>query len=209
MNFNQKAGIALLITALLLTSCAEAEKEKNTGEKSSINDRYEDTLAVKEVPKPRPYPEPLPDSVKQRRFVYGADTQEELCDILLDALARQDTLTLTRLMVSEYEFKNWLWWEFPASQPIRNVPVDFAWGNLLQNADKGLRQALGKYSGRRLYYVSHKFLEGQDRYQTFIVHTKTRVTAADSTGRQYEIKVFGSFVEMNGRFKLMSYRDRD
>ncbi len=192
---------------MLMAACGSPEK--NAAQKSQSPDEQDSAFAVKEVPRPRPYPEPLPDSVKQRRFAFAANTPEELCDMLLAALAKSDTATLVKLMVNEYEFKNWLWHEFPASQPIMNVPIDFAWQNLLQNSDKGLRLALGKYAGQKLYYVSHKFLEGQDRYQTFTVHTKTRVTAADSLGRKYEMKVFGSFVEMNGRFKLMSYRDRD
>ncbi|MFN3427407.1 MAG: hypothetical protein ACK41G_07540 [Candidatus Thermochlorobacter sp.] len=200
--------IWICVLSGLALACQRGEK----------NERQADTIDPKrlpisddmpQLPKPYPYPEPLPDSVKQRQLSYSARTPEELIDMALEALAKKDTTTLKNLMINEYEFRNWLWPEFPASLPIMNISPDFAWQNLLQNSEKGLRRALEKYGGKKFSYVSHRFLKGQDYYQTFVVHTQTRVVVADSLGRQREMKELGSFVEMNGRYKLMSYRDRD
>jgi hypothetical protein len=162
-----------------------------------------------ERPKPRPYPNELPDSVKSRMLSNSFKLQQELFDKLLEALERKDTAALIGMMISEKEFKEWLWWEFPASRPEANIPIDFAWENHIRNSAKGLRMALRDYGGKKLYYASHRFEEGEDKYQSFIIHTKTRVTVVDSMGKEEELKVFGSVVEMNGRYKLLSYRDRD
>lgn len=191
-------SFALIFLLLLaaFTGCAKTEKPKADN-------------APLERPKPRPYPDELPDSVKSRVLSNSFKLPEELFDNLFEALERKDTSALIGMMISEKEFKEWLWWEFPASRPVANVPIDFAWQNHAQNSSKGLRLALRKYGGKKLVYVSHRFEEGEDKYQSFIIHTKTRVTAVDTTGKELEIKEFGSVVEMNGRYKLLSYRDRD
>ncbi|MCS7014182.1 MAG: hypothetical protein RMI34_06800 [Chloroherpetonaceae bacterium] len=198
----------ILTLTFFALSCQKGER--STQQADTIDPKR---LAIShdmpQLPKPYPYPEPLPDSVKQRQLSHSARTPEELIDIALEALAKRDTATLKNIMINEYEFRNWLWPEFPASLPVMNISPDFAWQNLLQNSEKGLRLALEKYGGKKFSYVSHRFLKGQDYYQTFIVHTQTRVVIADSLGRQREMKELGSFVEMNGRYKLMSYRDRD
>lgn len=199
----------LCITLLsLFSSCQKGEKRSNQADTIDPK-RLAISHDMPQLPKPYPYPEPWPDSIKQRQLSHSARTPEELIDIALEALAKRDTATLKNIMINEYEFRYWLWPEFPASLPIMNISPDFAWQNLLQNSEKGLKQALSKYGGKKFSYVSHRFLKGQDYYQTFIVHTQTRVIVADSLGRQREIKELGSFVEMNGRYKLMSYRDRD
>lgn len=159
--------------------------------------------------KPRPYPKELPDSVKSRVLSNSFKLQQELFDNLLEALEKKDTAALVGMMISEREFKEWLWCEFPASRPETNISSEFAWENHAYNSSKGLRLALRDFVGKKLYYVSHRFEEGEDKYQSFIIHTKTRVIVADTTGKEWEMKVFGSVVEMNGRYKLLSYRDRD
>jgi hypothetical protein len=188
--------ILLLLALTLAVACAKNESPQ----------KQEVPL---ERPKPRPYPNELPDSVKNRVLSNSFKLPQDLFDNLLLALEKKDTMALIGMMITEKEFKEWLWWEFPASRPEVNAPVDFVWGNHAQNASKGLRLALRKYGGKKLVYVSHRFEEGEDKYQTFIIHTKTRVMVADSTGAEQEIKEFGSVVEMNGRYKLLSYRDRD
>lgn len=190
----QITGLTLIF--ILLSACAKKEAPPK------------DDVPL-ERPKPRPYPNELPDSVKSRVLSNSFKTQGELFDNLLEALERKDTAALAGMMITEKEFKEWLWWEFPASRPETNISPEFAWDNHARNSSKGLRLALRDYGGKKLVYVSHRFEEGEDKYQTFIIHAKTRVVVADSTGKEQELKVFGSVLEMNGRYKLLSYRDRD
>lgn len=196
-------SLVLIISLWLafILGCAKTETPKTDVSKA-------DDVPL-ERPKPRPYPNELPDSVKSRVLSNSFKLQQELFDHLLEALEKKDTAALVGMMISEKEFKEWLWWEFPASRPETNIPVDFAWENHARNSSKGLRKALRDYGGKKFFYVSHRFEEGEDKYQSFIIHTKTRVTVADTSGKELELKVFGSVVEMNGRYKLLSYRDRD
>lgn len=173
------------------------------------NNRVQKDEPPLERPKPRPYPNELPDSVKSRVLSNSFKLPQELFDNLLIALEKKDTAALIGMMITEKEFKELLWWEFPASRPETNIPIEFAWDNHARNSSKGLRMALRDFGGKKLFYVSHRFEEGEDKYQSFIIHPKTRVTVADTTGKEIEMKVFGSVVEMNGRYKLLSYRDRD
>jgi hypothetical protein len=195
--------IALIFSLLLSLTlgCVKTEKPKSEASKT-------DEIPL-ERPKPRPYPNELPDSVKSRVLSNSFKLQQELFDNLLEALEKKDTAALVGMMISEKEFKEWLWWEFPASRPETNISSQFAWDNHAINSSKGLRLALRDFGGNKLVYVSHRFEEAEDKYQTFVIHTKTRVMVADTTGKEWEMKVFGSVVEMNGRYKLLSYRDRD
>jgi hypothetical protein len=200
----KRASILFLsLSIIVFLSACKKSRETNDQQNSKV-------LADSgRMDKPRPYPTPFPDSVKNRQLSFAANSKEELCINLLEALQRSDTTALANAMVSQREFKEWLWWEFPASTKLMNVPVDFAWDNLAQKSSKGLRTLLYKYAGMKLALLSYRFEEGEDRYQTFTLHVKTRLEVEDDKGKKITINEFGSFVEMNGKWKLFSYRDRD
>ncbi len=200
----------ILCLANLAHCASKKEKSQEPSPKKSATSKPipPPILKVTNDGKPIRYPEPLPDSVKARAFQDGYESIEKLIFSLLDALEKKDTMRLVKAMISEKEFSNWLWWEFPGSVP-ENAPLDFAWDNLARKSDRGLRWLLADYGGQKLQYVSHRFEEGIDKYQTFVVHTKTRVVVKDSLGVEKTMTQIGSVVEMNGKFKLMSYRDRD
>ncbi|MCS6988325.1 MAG: hypothetical protein NZM06_02295 [Chloroherpetonaceae bacterium] len=200
--------ITLILCVVLVASCQSKKEEKPSQKVVAAKPVPPPVLKVADDGKPIRYPEPLPDSVKARKFQDGYDSINSLIFAVLDALEKKDTTRLVRAMISQKEFSNWLWWEFPASIP-ENAPLDFAWDNLARKADRGLRWLLSDYGGQKLRYVSHRFEEGEDKYQTFKVHSKTRVVVKDSLGNEHTLTQIGSVVEMNGSFKLMSYRDRD
>lgn len=200
--------VIFIVGALLVANCASKKEDQSPQKVAKAKPVPPPILKIADDGKPIRYPEPLPDSVKSRTFQDGYDSIESLIFSLLDALEKKDTMRLVKAMISEKEFSDWLWWEFPGSVP-ENAPLDFAWDNLARKSDRGLRWLLSDYGGQKLRYVSHRFEEGTDKYQTFAVHSKTRVVVKDSLGEERVMTQIGSVVEMNGKFKLMSYRDRD
>lgn len=205
----KKIFIVLCASAALLSGCDEAVKNGQGSVVPGV--AYFDKDGVprdKEgnVPKPRPYSEPLPDTVRARTFGAVFASPEALLDTLIHALEKRDTLTLQKLLVSKKEYRQWLWPEYPASWPVLNMPVEFAWGNLQAKTFRGLRYMIRTYGGQPLAYVSHSF-EKKDPYQTFTIHERPHVVVADTTGKEIELKEIGSIVEMNGSYKLISFRE--
>ncbi len=202
----------IVVSALLACSACGVVPEKQTAQKNDSLQAYKDSLAKLEAfykSKIRPYPEPLPDSVKARRLKNGARSAEALCDEFLLALQKRDTTRLFELTISREEYLNWIWKELPTSKPIFNIPLDFVWENNWRNSVKGAYKALYDYGGMKLSFAGLTYKEAVDAYQTYVFHLKPILTVADSAGKTYTLKSMSAIVEMNGLFKVLNYSDRD
>ena len=149
----------------------------------------------------------LPDSILARRFTPEFDSVEKLAAAFLDAVARKDAPALRELLVTQREFQSWLWPEFPMSDPAMNVPEGFAWRNLAVKRDKGLRRILRELGGTRNEVQAVRFVEEAEEYPSFRVLGGTRIDARDDRGAPITITAAGSVVNLNGRYKFMSYRE--
>jgi hypothetical protein len=98
-----------------------------------------------------------------------------------------------------------VWPELPTSRPERNVPFDYAWGQLKQNSDGSLGQTLARYGGRPLRLVQTRFTGETTAYQSFSVMRDSEIVAADETGRELILHLYGSAMVKDGRYKLFSY----
>ena len=78
------------------------------------------------------------------------DSADALARSLLDALRQNDLARLRSLPLSEAEFRDHVWPELPTSRPERNVPFDYAWGQMKQHSDESMQKTIARYGGRRL-----------------------------------------------------------
>jgi hypothetical protein len=133
------------------------------------------------------------------------ESPEALARTLLDSLAQNDLARLRALPLSETEFREHVWPELPTSRPERNVPFDYAWGQMKQHSDGSMRQTLARYGGKRLAFVRTRFTGETTQYQSFAVRRDSEVIATDDTGRELVLRLYGSAMVKDGRFKLFSY----
>jgi hypothetical protein len=133
------------------------------------------------------------------------ESPEALARGVLDALAIRDLNRLKSLALSEAEFKTHVWPELPASRPERNVPFEYAWGQMKQRSDGSLSGTVGRYGGRQLRFVRTRFTGETTDYQTFSVMRDSEIVAADEAGREVILRLYGSAMVRNGRYKLFSY----
>lgn len=136
-----------------------------------------------------------------------ADAQESpeaLLTAVLGALASRDTVTLNRLVVSEQEFKDHVWPHLPAARPERNLPFSYVWGDLRQKSQQGMSRTLRDLGGQRLRLVRVSFSD-KTEYPGAVVHRRTVVTVVDDRGYTREVRVCGSLIEQDGRWKVFSY----
>jgi len=130
---------------------------------------------------------------------------EELARTMLAALARKDLDALRALPLSEVEFRDQVWPELPTSRPERNVPFEYAWGQMKQRSDGSLGETVARYGGRSLRFVSTRFQGETTEYATFTVMRESEIIAADETGRELILQLYGSAMVRDGRYKLFSF----
>jgi hypothetical protein len=133
------------------------------------------------------------------------ESPESLARAVLTALASRDLDRLRSLPLSEQEFRDHVWPELPASRPERNVPFDYAWGQMKQRSDGSLDQTVSRYGGRPLTLVRTSFTGETTPYQSFSVMRESEVIATDDTGRQLVLRLYGSAMLKDGRYKMFSY----
>ena len=133
------------------------------------------------------------------------DSSEALARAVLARLESRDLPALRALPLSEAEFRDHVWPELPTSRPERNVPFDYAWGQMKQRSDGHLGNTFARYGGKPLKLVRVQFTGETTQYQSFAVMRESEIIAADDTGRDLVLRLFGSAMVKDGRYKMFSY----
>jgi hypothetical protein len=134
------------------------------------------------------------------------DSPEALARAVLEAFAKEDVETLKNLPLSKEEFRLYVWPKLPASRPERNVPLDYAWGDLHEKSVHAIASNFNRYKGRKFELISIRFKKGKTDYGSFIVHRESAMRVKDvETGKEMDLALFGSVMEWRGKYKLFSY----
>jgi len=134
----------------------------------------------------------------------SAESPTALAEQVLAALARNDRAALDQLALSEAEFRDHVWPSLPASRPERNLPFSYVWGDLRQKSQASLSLTLAKHRDRAYQLVDVRFDAERTPYADFVVH-RAAVFVVRGPAGQEEIRVCGSFLEKDGRWKVFSY----
>ena len=126
---------------------------------------------------------------------------------VVDALNNKDIERLNRLRVQREEYLDWIWPEFPASQPPSNFPGDFAWSNLNKKCNIGMKKWIARHGGQNLEFVAIRFDGDTETYKGFQLLRGTVLMLKNAAGEKGELKILGSVVVKNGSYKLLSYED--
>ena len=135
------------------------------------------------------------------------DSSEQLGLAVVDALNRKDIEHLNRLRVQREAFMDWIWRAFPASRPPSNFPSDFAWSNMNKKCNIGMKKWIARYGGHNLKFVGIRFDRPSEAYDGFQLLRGTVLTLQNAAGEKRDLKILGSVVVKNGRYKLLSYED--
>ena len=85
------------------------------------------------------------------------------------------------------------------------MPFEYAWGQMKQRSDGSLDGTVGRYSGRTLKFIRARFTGETTTYQSFAVMRDSEIVAADESGRELIVRLYGSAMVKDGRYKLYSY----
>lgn len=138
----------------------------------------------------------------------ASGSPEEACQRVLDALASSDAEAMHGLRITRYEHDSVLVPNMPIGQADPGTTdLAYAWFLLEQNNVKGVRRAITKYGGNRFRVVSVRFTKPSQRHGPVTLHKGTEVTVTDGEGVEQVLPIFGSVIEHDGRFKVVSIRD--
>jgi hypothetical protein len=130
---------------------------------------------------------------------------EDLARQFLDALHDENGQGILDLAISREEFEQFVWPELPASRPGANLTVEFVWNQLNMRSQADFRGTFSRNKGNKWELLEVRFEEKVQEYPTFRIHKDARLLVLDESGRQKEMNLFGSIIELDGEFKIFSF----
>ena len=145
------------------------------------------------------------DTNDEKRLTNASSSIDELCKEVLEKVAQKDIKSLEAMALTEYEFKRYYWPHSEWSRPEVRMPFEFYWGLLHQRSSGALRGTLAKYGEKKFELISVHFAKETMEYQDVKIYPDARLTVRDEEGREREIEMFDSIIELNGDYKIFSY----
>ena len=143
--------------------------------------------------------------VQPQRMTSGAATRDELVERIVTALERSDTMAFEPLAMGVEEFA-WLYYPTaPTAQPPYELPPGVAWLQIQQRNRDGVLRALREFGGMDLSFGGYRCAaeptsEGENRMWNDCV-----VTLARAGEPARELRLFGTILERDGRFAVVSF----
>lgn len=133
------------------------------------------------------------------------DSPEEAAREALELVAEGDAETLSQLALGEADFREAVYPRLPASRPERNTSAAFLWGMLHQRSRNALAFTLNRHRGQRYELIAVDFVGETTDYGPFQVHRETVLTVETPDGERGTLRLFGSMLEQDGRYKIFSF----
>lgn len=133
------------------------------------------------------------------------DSIYALAAAILEGIRTGDVENLLRLRLDAGEFRHIVWETLPASRPERNLTWDYVWSDLDQKSRNAMRMTIDRHRGRSYRLLRVEFAGEVTDHGAYKVHRDARCVVEDESGAITEIDLFGSVIEMGGRYKAFSY----
>jgi hypothetical protein len=141
----------------------------------------------------------------ETRLAGSRPSLDELAVDFLEALHSGDEQRIRQLALSKDEFVQYVWPELPASDPSTNLNSDFIWEQTYIHSLADLSGTLYKHKGRKYELSEVRFEDGTKDYGKYKVHRDARLRVINENGKEGELNLFGSVLEMEGEFKIYSF----
>lgn len=173
-------------------------------------------VSVRDSPGWRPLVDPESTSVALGRrvsaplvrkpFRGGAAGLQGLGRAILEDLHEAHSDSLLALCVTDEEFRDILWREFPQSRPAVGLQWDDAWKILWARLHAGSSHAVRDYGGHRYDFVALE-CDSVMRYRNFKMYSRLTLVARSDEGELVRMKWLRGVVERGGRCKIYSTED--
>ncbi|MFN8587384.1 MAG: hypothetical protein U0704_06240 [Candidatus Eisenbacteria bacterium] len=140
------------------------------------------------------------------RFAGGTASLRELGQAVCWGLQHAESDSLAKLSITDAEFRDILWREFPQSRPATGLQWEDAWKIQYARLRAGVIHARRDFGGHWYQLVSVR-ADSVARYRNFTLHSGVTIVAKDDTGVMHEWKWLRAVAERKGRFKIYSTED--
>ncbi len=142
----------------------------------------------------------------------GASSIDALLDEFLIALQTKDVRALTRLRVTEAEYRTII---IPGTvkpgEPLREVaaaPSLFFWRMLDQKSEDVARVLFEGFGGRALARRELRFTKGTRQFAAYTAHGDVRLVVLNEFGEQRELRT-GTIAEVGGQYKFIGFNSNN
>jgi hypothetical protein len=173
-------------------------------------------VSVRDSPGWKPLVDPESSSVALGRrlnvplvkvpFHGGAHGLDSLGLAVLEQLHSARPDSLLALCVTDQEFRDILWREFPQSRPAVGLTWQDAWTILYARLHAGCYHGVRDFGGHRYEFVRFE-CDSIMRYQNFRMYSKLTLVAKSDEGEVVRMKWLRGVVERQGRCKIYSTED--
>jgi len=176
------------------------------------------TLAVTVKDSPGYYEIPDPESMSVRigrrlnapivhqPFKGGTKSLDDLGRAVCWTLHHTDHDSLLKLCITDHEFQEILWREFPQSRPATGLQWDDAWKILYARMHAGCMHAMRDLGGHPYRFLRVE-ADSIAVYKNFKLYSQLRLVTKDDTGQIQEWRWLRAVAERKGRFKIYSTED--
>lgn len=149
-----------------------------------------------------------PDAPRVKRPLHGGTgSLDDVGRAFCRAIHHSEVDSLYGLCVSEREFAEILWPEFPQSRPVTGLAAGDAWAFLWPRNASGIRSAVGDHAGRYLEFLRFERRVAPASYRNFRLHGGLVLVARNERAEEESFDFLRTVVERRGRFKIYSMRD--
>lgn len=195
-------GITLAAAIALAANACSLEQpaaHASPGPATSTAGAVDSTLPMAEML--RRFREGLPPTAT---LDHAAGSRDHLVERFITALEQADLAMLRRTVVSKSEYA---YLYFPTSEYARapyELPPEIAWMLNSAASDKGLSRLVRRLAGEQLRYSGYacadSSAEGGNRFWKACA-----VAYADPDGTRVNRRLFGTIIERDNRFKILTY----
>lgn len=139
-------------------------------------------------------------------FRGGASSLDRLGVAVCRALHIANADSLRALCVTENEFRDVLWREFPQSRPVTGLTWEDGWRVLDVRLLGGCNGAVQDHGGRHYEFVRFE-CDSTMRYRNFVLYSRLTLVVKNDLGQTERWGWLRAVAERRGRFKIYSTRD--
>jgi hypothetical protein len=143
-----------------------------------------------------------------RSFAHASSSHEALIRRVVRDVSRADSADLAAAAITPREFIDLVYPSSPYTHPPYEQPPDLVWMQIANPSAAGYRRLLARRGGQTFAYVNSSCTDRPEHQGPNTLFVNCGITVRDASNTEIKQRWFGTIVERNGRFKILSYRNQ-
>jgi hypothetical protein len=141
-------------------------------------------------------------------FAGASRSRETLVRRFMKALTAGDSADLRAMALNAREFADLVYPESPYTHPPYRQSPALVWNQIQNPSASGFTRLVRRLGNQPLRYVNHKCDVDPDRQGSNLIWTNCFVRLRSPNEPAASHRLFGSIIERDGNFKIVSYRNQ-